>query len=753
MFRSTTVIFILLSLLSFSVISQKQKQTPKVSEKSDFDLFMEKADNYYKAGDYFRAKNMYDYCSKMNHYNVKEALRKKEMAINLLILRYSVKQKLNQGNNFDAQKIAYKILELNKDDSFAKNELKNLSTNENKTNTIATKSSKDKSSQNSLDKYNTYLPKKNISRADEQDTGAELEIIKEKSKEEQKLFESHFANGVRYLNDCNFKLAHQQFGLALKLRPNAPKTKLNYYSAKTLLGHIEDVEKYKNNPVGKYEIIYSIYDKVLNLAPKCSKIRNDYFDFVAKQIQNKTDKSSCNQLETTINKLRYIDNKRLSNETYLTNLLQNCHLQDTLCGYRLQFVRKRINDAKKLTESGIYDNSDDILNESLDELKSLNCGSQSEQFEKEVNKILSINQQKKQVRKCFDTQQNIIAKSDSLSDKDCKTAFEILSKIDTSCLDTKTKNTLFVKQKNARYCYRNQLMRAFEDSAARSRGLGYKLDEKLLLLKKEKLLLEFALENSETHSDSLRIYNQLNINDCKQQNNGECPSDVSKIICKDSSLVSLLGIGVYIGFNINNVPYLGISTDLLLNGRKETPFIGNNFFIGIKLQKYNFKKWFDASISLNYTNNKYTFSSLVIDNQTYNNSSTPLTVSSNKILIQNDLKYHLKNICPNKTRFYLNSGFIIGVEKSSLVSDFLTKTDIENRLNNMTVGYSLALGIDSPLSKAWNVEIFYNRFGSFYNFTQKQVTNPLDKLNTVYSQSYIGCKVGVGFLSFRKIKK
>ncbi|MCU0471052.1 MAG: hypothetical protein MUF58_20925 [Arcicella sp.] len=704
---------------------------------------MEEADSYFAKGNYHRAKNLFDYCSKLPHPNNKEALRRKDQAVTLLLHQDVAKTKMEEGDYFSAKKELYLILKNNPNDVAAKYDLDKISHSPNQ---VATNTSPKvdikKPSIPSYKPSNTQpLPKPTYSETEqERQAAVDAERKRLKKLKEQREIDSLFIIASNLYSNCRYSDALPYFNKIIQKRPNAPKSNQKVRDIQSIQKYENEIIKLKNNnPTNSFEDIAISYERILEKNRKCTKYKNEYYNFVYNQVIYKTDKYSCQQNEKYRTKLYDIDASRLVKDNQLNQLFSSCKQIDTLCSSNISFIARLLKSAQKQTGEDLDQTLND-LRKDLSKIKECNENEYSK-FDKEVNALILKESERKTKAKCTDEQLALINKSDELSDIECKTSYEILQKIDTLCLDISTKKVLGQKVKIVKYCWQNSLMKMYEDTASRSRKLGFYKDEQFFLKQ--------ALEYASSKNDSTRINYLLKMNSCKIENNGKCPEKEfqNRLSCKDSSVVSLWNLSGSLGYDINNLNILGFGADYWINNTTANIKMNNNVVVGLKIENYRFKKLFDYRLLLTYSTKKFNFDNLRINNQFYTSPTTIMKAQAHHILIYNELKWHKKGICPNNWRKYISTGLATGYSQPSQVSTILNDTDINNKLSNVLGGISIVFGIEKPLPEMFSFELFYNRLGSIYNITDKKIDNPF---NAKFTQGNIGLRLNIGIMKIKQ---
>ncbi|WP_394992194.1 hypothetical protein [Emticicia sp.] len=770
--RISTYLIIILCLVSNISNSQKPQ-----SGESEFDFFMNKGEVYFQNGDYLRAKNVFDYCAKMSHPLRAFALKKKETAINLYLLKETANRKFAEGNDFEERNILRQILAVNPLDKYSKDRL-NTNQNESEkpvitfkpttTNTqkptpskiVISKPNHENEEKIEMEKHLAEA-KKAIKDGDTKRARTQLRIlqiagykpndiknlvavvnkIEEEGKpkpppngldELKKQYNKLLTEAKRGFKQENYSLAKRKYLEAQKVgygNKKAVDDKVNQIVI--IERYLQDIQKIKNNS-SLEEDLFSLYSKVLAKNSDANKLRKEYFDLIADKLSivNTYDESGCLRKQKLVSKLQEIDKTRFEGNPDYSRVIKDCES----CNYNKFAFSEKLIVADRTLQAGNYTLAIDFLNEAKSQLETIMCFKDAEKvkFNNDIDtKLTNINNLLAN-GKCRSESERIVVLLDSLIfNKQFEEVKEISAKIDTNCLLNPYKIKLKDVLKSSKWGLNDIARKKILDSADRSRKLSYNYDECSLILK-AKLFCN-------TKSDSIDIDAKFKNGECNcvmyKQN---CPEirNGKMVICKDTSTK----------FKVLFEPTLGLSGwnkyDLSsYNDIKATNF---NFVattkipnIGLRVNTYNYKKIIDFRY-------EFAYSSKNIEINSGANSSNQINL--NQFKNQLDIKLHTLPKCPPNLRYFLFSGINTTIAKANLQKPIVEQQKLIDNIFNNTFwgGYSVGLGIEKsnhkPFLKGFSFEVYYSRNGIIYDKTQKLLKSPFksDVLN-----SFVGVKVGI----------
>jgi tetratricopeptide (TPR) repeat protein len=741
----STILLITLVLNTFLGFSQRIKSTNENNLKSEFQLFFDKADAYFKAGDYFRAKNVYDYCSKMTHPRAKDALKKKDISVSLWIEKATALRKYNNGETLEAQKILERIVQLNPYDKVSNNLLADtnirLTIERVSANNLKNSTSEKLLPSNSnpgiikIDKQGT-LQKAAIQKRDINTVAEEYaeEQRKKKLLEQKKYkeFVDYYTKGVQGLNACNYKASFKYFEKAHKLYPKAVKTKRFYNIFELLENQRNRLDELLINPKNNLDLISSTYEQIIRInrdieliqvGSSCKGVSLEYANFLKRQLPLKADKYNCGQITKITNKIREVSEAGY-NEKIVQDLIKAC--ENNPCDNVLYALNQRLASVNGI----IYNGNNNQAKTALDGLfveimksqgscEDIDYSLVLEKAEKLKNKIdLAIKN-----AECNENQKKNFELAIQLFDnKQYEKSLIQLEKIDTSCVDVFFKNTLKRQEKSIAFA----IMKVYEDSA------------KIAIVKKEfvnaKSIYNMALTYSRSKADSLRVIKEFNLADClsKNKNSNKCYGiSISK--CDTVSFNSIrLNFGL-IGKSLNNEIF---RPSLFIGSQSNKATATSQYFIGLTYLKSNYAKAIDHGVTLNYFSEQ-TFE-FIIPNQ-----SSLYSFQNSSVGIGYEQKYHKKGVCLDKLRMYGKLGFLVNyniISDKNSISSSIYKQIQTNFAKSIGTTFVPGFGFEVP-NKNVSLEFFLFR-SAVLKSTNGEIQYPW---NSNFVNGGLGIKFNYGF--------
>lgn len=738
-FKIVVTIFFIFFFLPLS-FSQKKAATKKIGiEKSELELFMQKGEAAFDNGDYFRAKNYFTYCSKLSVAGDKQATKRRDEAINLWLLQATARRFHNNGNEFESVKAFAKIAALNSRDKEAEkyikgqyilapvksnlpNNVNTVSTNPIKKDNAIVKTTFIQSQKNVVLNHKTPTPSNSSSVYMERSYVDATIAKKEKIEKEQKEFENDYAKGIINLKNCNYSESEKWFAKAKKIHPNASKTSFYYNQTSVLKKFDADIQSYKKEPNRFQDEIIKTYEKILlvNISlermqqnSSCMEVNKDMVSYLYSQIPREISKYNCNKIASLASKIESI-NQQDYIQLNIDQLVKSCESLNNKCGFNRDLIANRINDAHRMYNQGYYEASNAMLTDIERETTELskNCNDfDNSHFLDLIGSLNRANLDKIKNTKCFETQIAVFREANELSNKDdlnsMLRAYEIFSMIDTSCIDKQMSKQVKVAAIKANFMYKQKMILVLEDSASRSKQLGYFKDEERFLVSASKL--------TNNITDSIRIATKLKNNDCFQRFGKDCSKYKSKNIV-DSVTTSKISLGILVGSHIPNMK------NEIRTQSYNTAMTGNYTtfpIIGLMLNQYNFNKSLEQSITLGWLPSQRAILSKEADNNIYYLDFQSMESSyAVKVQQKNSFK---------KGRSYLSIGGVLGL---NYISSFSAKSITDNSMiyntfdKSIYIGYKIGVGYEFPKENL-AFEMFYRRTGLLSN-TNRRWQHPWD---------------------------
>lgn len=747
-------LFLFLSNLSFS------QQKSKDIYQSEFDKYYLLAQKAFDNSDYFRAKNLYDYCSKMIHPKSKEALKKKDFSVTLWIENATANRKLKEGNVFEAQKILNKILAFNPNDKTARRSLLALNNNERiyenfkrhkeipnlAQNSVKNSTSGSRSLPSSLkpkiastekqSKTQTLaaLPPRNNNTVTDEFAEEERERII-KAEKEKKDFIDFYTKGIINLKSCNYTKSKDFFAKANKLKPKALKTRMFYYRLLTLEAKNYQLKELLINPKINFEYISITYEQIIKInrdletiqaKSSCESVSTDYATYLKNQLPLNADDYNCERITKITNKIETL-NEAIFKESIIQDLIQSCNVRNNPCQNSIVVLNQKLDIIKSLYNTANYSQAEKAIqtlkNEiiiSKDQCKDIDFSSVSENAISLGERIdLGI----KNIE-CNEIQKKNFGIANDLFEKNqIENSLNQLYNLDTTCIDNFFKNTIKRQRKLMEYSLNAQLLRTFEDSA--------KLSHASKEYTQARTLYNAALQYSRTKSDSARIEKGFWKADClsKNKNPKRCMESPPQGKCDTMSFNSMrLNFG-RIGGSSNHVLF---RPTLFIDGERIDAMASPQFFIGLTFLKTNFVKVIDHGVSLNY------FSNQTIDFNRQNQSSL-FSFLSSSVAFGYEQKYHRRGFCLNKPRVYGKLGLLVNynfVEYKNPINSSTYQFITSNYSKSIGTTFMPAFGFEIPNK---NVSL------EFFAFRMARLKSPLSEIQYPWSSNFVNGGLGIKF--------
>lgn len=572
----------------------------------------------------------------------------------------------------------------------------------------------------------------------------EAELIKKKQEEQKKLdafqqlFESLYAKGIHALSNCDYQTSLSYFEKAHKMKPGATKTKKYYYDLQALIVYMKRLEIYKNTPNSSYNEILVTYEKIkkLNadfeltqLNSSCKLVDKEVISYINTNLPNAADKYSCDRIYFFKSILDAYETSNIEKEKILA-LISTCEELANVCKIANKLIADRVKEAIRLHNQGFVDASASSFKSILDEIKKIQseCNEfDSSIFMSQINEYVDKNSKLIAQKECEEKQQIKFELAGNLSDRqEYVKALETYGSIDTTCLNKAFKTSLTSRKAMAK----SQLFSYYEESALRSKGLGYYKDEAQFLQK--------AYGLSANKIDSTRIENKYKLNKCVQENGGKCPDQDAKdiansVACNDTTQRQTK-ITLLFGFNSRSTELDFLRPEIEMSRGQQIGEYSLTPFLGIGVNRQSFRKKIDYSADLLYTlPNRISFRTP---------TSTFNTVSASFQSIDMDLKvkYHKIKPCPTMGRVFIFAGGNLGYKKLSKSSGDLDSITYlkENYSESFYVGYLGGIGYEFPKDRL-SIEVGLKKQAAF--LSNEIYYNPTQK--TPFSIGFIFAKLGL----------
>lgn len=572
----------------------------------------------------------------------------------------------------------------------------------------------------------------------------EAEIIKRKEEEQkrldnfQKLFESLYARGIDALSKCDYKQSLTYFERAHKMKPSAIKTKKYYYDLQAMVVYMGRLESYKRTPNTSFNEILLTYEKIkkLNtdfeltqLNSSCKTVNQEIVTYINTNLPNTADKYSCDRIFYYKSILDAYETTSSEDEK-IKNLISTCEDLANICKVSNKLIADRIKEAIRLHNEGFIDASVSSFNMTLIEIKKIKDDCKDfnpSPFYAQIDEYVQKNTLLIAKRDCENKQQIKFENAGNLSDKqDFVRSLVTYNSIDTTCLNKTFKLSLA----NRKVKIRAQLFISYEDSASRSKSLGYFKDEAQYLLR------AYGFASNEV--DSARIENKFQLNKCVQENGGKCPEKdakniASSVACNDTISVQNK-INVLFGFNSGSSKSDILNAMIDINNVRQIGEYNLSPILGVGFNRQSFRKKIDYSVDVFYT----LPSKMSFKTPTSNFSTTSATFQS----IDTDLKvkFHKIKACPTMGRAFFYLGGNIGYKNlTKSTGDFTSSNYLENKyMDSFHAGFLGGLGYEFPRDRLL-LEIGLRKQAAF--LTNKIYHNPIS--SSPFSLGSLFVKVGI----------
>lgn len=475
---------------------------------------------------------------------------------------------------------------------------------------------------------------------------------------------------------------------------------------------------------GMYNIVVGNFKYILNLNYKDSISRNEYYDYIKKDLIAADKYNDCNKIKVAIVKLTLIHKNRsiaenIDSFTGACDEKTKCFVYVNTFKENLKEVDRYIFNARTAEDLiNVEDNLKKLQSECNNNSKCLNdslCNTLKEKLE--------YTQKKLQKQQCILKADNLLTQSDSLFTlNSCKEAMQVLKKIDTTCLIGSSvklyKNALLRSIK----CFKLEMYNLYMDSTYKQISKKYQKDVKRLL----DSALVYAPDSIAYRKTYCMRYPEI------------CKKDIKeKEICTDTTR-SAGKIELVFGINpLMFISEIGINP---LNGQFIYPELKSNILVGTRYNFIRYRRHIDFPLGVYFNNIEANVSSSRLSNKFVTGS-----LNIQMIEIIPEIKWHSIAPCPDKPRFIITAGLSGGYSWANSVSkDLIFVDEFKNALQQPIVGFLSSIGFDIPKPKKFGFEaaIFYSRKGSLYDHQNKNLTSPFNA-QTYYT--LIGAKVGLRF--------
>ena len=767
-------IFIIIGFLLCCMISeaQQKKQNQKAkSPLSDIENLMQSADKLFKQGEYIKASRLYDICAGMYESESPRAKEQKKKCQQLFKLQEDAFFQFTKKNYTQAIAIYDELLAINPNDitaiNFRKNVLEvqrtppvnDLETLLNKADDLFQKGHLSDARIlyqiviSAPEKYKTPLAQAKIHEIDQINTGIKGYTLlavqnPKKAKEFLEQAKSKYGDSwgpiiiveddyvrlrrafLALVNSADKMftegyydnaLANYQKALKIPHFSNLIRGKSRILNCESIIRRKEQNAQLISDP-GKHSTIVGNFDFILNLNYKDSITRNDYYDYIKKDLIAADKYNDCDKIKLTIVKLTLIHENRSSGEN-IDSFTSDCD-EKAKCFVIINTFRGN------LKEIGSYifnaRTTEDLLNAetNLKKLQS-DCNTNAQCLPdslcKALKDTLAYTQKKLQKQQCIVKADDLLTRSDSLFTlNSCKEAMNVLKKIDTTCLIGNSIKLYKTALQRSTKCFKLEMYNLYMDSTYKQISKKYQKDVARLL--------DSALVYA---PDSIA---RRKVNCMKYPEN--CKSVMKeKEICTDTAR-SAGKIEFVFGINpLTTISEIGI---IPLNGQLIHPELNSNVLLGARYNFIRYRKHIDFPIGIYFNTIEANVSSTTLANKFVTGD-----LNIKMVEIIPELKWHTIAPCPDKARFMITAGLTGGYSWASSVSkDLIFVDEFKTALQQPIVGFLGSIGFDIPKPKKFGFEaaIFYSRKGSLYDHESKSLTSPF-KAQAYYT--LIGIKVGL----------
>jgi tetratricopeptide (TPR) repeat protein len=744
--------FFLVYLITILVLSCLTISHPMYSQKksneSNFDYFMNKGEEYFKHGDYFRAKNCFAFCVKMHHPNIAIALKRKEIAITLFLIKTTADRKQKEGDEYEASKLYRQILETNPDDDVAKSVIKIRESQKTTTPPVVVaivKTTTQPSSNSSTTKKALIIE---IEKPKEVSVTT-LDLCKAKSDSLLKIANNQYGKD-------RFRSASKNYKEAKKLGCNLNSRWIDdaIYYCKRTIDLVEDIsDSEKNNDESSVKRVLNNYDLLTRkFAPKSVNFKNDYYDY----IKIRFDRNPCNIRNTFYpSKMKSLNEKRF-NKDNIEQILTECLKIDTSNGivakqnvkvkncetesYQISSMKEEIKESKRNIEEGQYSQAKKRLDEAQKKLKIvISCMSPKDSTELpiKIQDLLNDISVKEKISECTFKAKKSLSQSDSLySNGNCYKSYSILNSITSSCLSKVDSNFYSTLYSRVKCCINDSLYVQYMNANRRMYLDSAKLDYEIRNGNDVCSFLKKAISFTCSLADSVDLEKQYQ--ECRCKNFKEnCPQPIIPIAVIDT--ISSDCPDKLTKFKIRLQPFLlGASYKYISyeSGDSYETNISNSIGFGANINFMSYKKIADFRMGFSIENAQYIISDTKL--------TFPPTGDNMKILSGNlEIKLHTLPKCPSNNRYYISPG----IQFHSFTANAKTVKLIDytnNTFNDKIMGgYTVSIGFEKAGSGSkigYFIELYYKQAGTVYSKEQNSFQNIFESKGTLQT---IGFKVGL----------
>jgi hypothetical protein len=580
-------------LLTFFLLFQfiSNSQTPT----SEFKTWWDKGELYLKKNDYFRAKNVFDYCSKMRHPNSKEAKIKSQKILDILINKETLNRLVNEGKTFEAKKIAFKILNQNSNDLIASNTINNIY---DKTEIAINNQVIGQNTTKILKKPVVGLigngKTKKLSPSEKELilTPEEITIINTeiKDKERRKGIDQNYSISLNKYNNGDFSSAQKALNRILKLNSNAKKSKKIKEIIENIIGYKNDINNsnrvYDHNATQGYFVkLIQKFDEVNRIDPRFKPFEtdiNNYSHFLYNHIIETYNGNNCEILSRYFILLK-AQSSDFYNDIKIQNIISKCENIEPILD--CNFKKLEINELLSLTKLDLFEGSCELAENKLNEIKnkiiqiSKNCNYKNPKIVIDsltnVIKLCKLNNNKIKSQKAIIEEVYIDLEAGKFISAEKKS-----EKIDSTILNKNDWNS-FKRDLNS---IKKGVFNEYIDSSSRANNYGYYIDCKMIANR--------SMKYASNYVDSTYAKKLYFLCDCKSKSKSPENCKEKEFECDTTKINSksfYLGGGIFnLKSRINSLTYFD-SGMLNIGFRNDNLKIGRNLTIGFFTEfKVNF---------------------------------------------------------------------------------------------------------------------------------------------------------------------
>ncbi len=766
------LIIIIVFGISCVICEAQKKYQPQKTKKNttDFAYLMIYADNLFKQGEYIKASRLYDICANAYESESPRAKKQKDKCNELFKLQEEAFLQFTRGNFVQATAKYDKILTINSTDITSKNFRKNILEIQStppvndleiilyKANELFQKGRLTESRIlykiiiGAPEKYKTPFAQARINEID--NVNAEIKgyyslAIQNLKKAKEFLAQLHSKYGnnwppIKKVDDdyvyrrrdflalvnsadqmfiegyYNNALANYKEAIKIPYFSDLIRGKSRILNCEAIIQKKEQNAQLIADP-GMYNIIVGNFKYILNLNYKDSITRNEYYDYIKKDLIAGDKYNDCNKIKVTIVKLTLIHKNRSIAEN-IDSLTSDCN-GNVKCFIYVNTFKENLKEIDKYILNAR--SAKDLINieHNLKKLQlecNINDRCLNDSLCNALKNKLEYTQKKLQKQQCIVKADNLLKQSDSLFVlNSCNEAMQILKKIDTTCL----MNNSIKLYKNAFMrsikCFKLEMYNLYMDSTIKQTSKKYLIDVNRLL----DSALVYAPDSVALH----RTYCMRYPENCTSE-------EKDKEICKDTTR-SERKIEVILGLNpLKFISKVGISP---LSNQFVYPNLKEFFLIGLRYNFIKYRRHFDFPLEANFYKINTEIPSSRLSNKFIAGS---LDIRMFEFIPQ--IKWHTIAPCPNKPRYFITAGLTGGYSWSNSVSkNLFFVEEFKTTVLQPLVGLFASTGFDLLKPKKFGIEaaIFYSRKGSLYDHHSKNLTSPFDA-KTYYT--LIGVKLG-----------